>query len=105
MRTKTNRQIAEEKSAKRKVLESIYGEDVRLSERDVVRLWKRYEIDGIDYNPIAIKVDDDNWYMGGEYMSWGDLLFELDRDNLYENDPSLLEVATGWRPVSNEPPF
>ena len=103
-RTKTRRQVAEEKSELRGNLISIYREDIAYQDGDVIRFFKQYDEEGDVFTSVAIKIDTDKWYSGGAYYTWGDLLLELDRDNILEHG-NLIDRATGWEEISAAPPF
>ena len=100
----SKRQQAENTKKLRRELVSIYGEDIRHLPGTVVKLYKQYKGNDTIYNPIAIKIDDGSWYMSGVYMTWEDLLIELDRDNVLEHG-NLVDKAVDWEEVTNVPPF
>jgi hypothetical protein len=104
---KTKKQITQENRELRYSLEEVYGADNN-PEGTILAFFKLFEEEGQEYTYIAQKINFDTWHCNGQYLSWTDLLFELDRDNLYVHDPSLIKIAppvSEWETLSVEPPF
>jgi hypothetical protein len=106
-KTKTNKQLAEEKRKRRLILEVVYGQD-NFEESTVVRFYKAYDSPEEVYTFLGMKINEDTWAVGlkdgMQYWTWMDMLLFLDEDNLLEHE-GLLEFATGWEEYDNQPPF
>lgn len=106
-RTKTHKQIAEEKRDLRYALEAVYGMDNH-KEGTILAFFKLFDEEGDEYTYLAQKTGFDTWNCNGQYMTWTDLLFELDRDSIYQHDPSLIKIAPSvseWKALEVTPPF
>lgn len=104
---KTKKQIAEEKRELRYSLEAVYGMDNQ-PDGTILVFYKLFEEGGDEYSYIAQKLGMDSWHCNGQYMTWTDLLFELDRDSIYQHDPSLIKIAPSvseWKTLDVAPPF